>query len=257
MCCCGRLTPNCPTSWHTRRETSRRLGFTPSSHSLSRSRRDKTRKRRGGGGAGEGTAPAGEDEEAEEDEPEEANNRKRGIKKNRHTRVKTDSRLALLALWFGEAPFSSITVLDRLTTLLTVCKNAETDADADADVEAATDVNSMVGQDDGNDGDDEDYPLFSFAHVYEEIVKSANLTNPDQGGEDANFDPCRVVLCLSPHRRTKYLIHLHPTRLRPVVKRFQCLTTPSGMSPVLRLCMRSRGSFLISQFPLGKTEQFC
>lgn len=195
-----------------------------------------------------------------------------GIKKNKHTGARTDARLALLALWFGGTPFSSKSVLDRLITLLAICKNAkdmgqdtdaETDADADAetdadaDVEAATDVNPMEEQDDGNDGDDEDYPLVSFVHVYEEILKSAKLMNPDQGGEDGSFDPRRVVLCLSPSRRTKYLIQLHPMGLRPVVEWLQDLTSPSGMSPVLRLCMRCHGSFLIFLFPLGKTEQFC
>lgn len=209
------------------------------------------------GGAGGGAAPAGEDEEAEE-----ANNRRKGIKKNKHTRAKTDARLALLALWFGETPFTSITVLDRLITLLTVCKNAEdmgqdadvdadtdtdaeTNADADADADAATDVDCMEEQDDEDDADDEGSLLFSFAHVYEEIVRSAEFTNPDQGGDDADFDPCRVVLCLSTRRRTGYLVQLHPTRLRPVVERFQRLTTPLGMSPVLRLRMRSHGYFLI------------
>lgn len=207
------------------------------------------------GAAGGGAAPAGEDEEAEE-----TNNRRKAIKKNKHTRAKTDARLALLALWFGETPFTSITVLDRLITLLTVCKNAEDigqDADADAGTDtdaetnadavadAATDVDCMEEQDDEDDADDEGSLLFSFAHVYEEIVRSAEFTNPDQGGDDANFDPCRVVLSLSTRRRTGYLIQLHPTRLRPVVERFQRLTTPSGMSPVLRLRMRSLGYFLI------------
>lgn len=121
-----------------------------------------------------------------------------------------NSKLLLLALWFGEMPFRSPAGLGYLISLLKSVAAEQNVEDKDRPHHDSQD---------------------SFLRLYQEIVQTAAILSTPHNASDGVFQANRVVLCMASTRRVRYSVHLQLDQLKALEqgKHAGCPYIPSAI----------------------------
>lgn len=140
-------------------------------------------------------------------------------------------------MWFGEAPFRKVIILDRLISLLNIVRDKPRAVDSlstniSNGEDNAEDQDAGAGGRSGSDdqGDSTDRSA-TFIHFYETTLRSAAFYVLEKPGPPATIDPRRTILALARHRRVQYPVYLQPY---PSLKLVRQTRNSRGTGPLVK-----------------------